>query len=100
MLDLSYKVIGCDELLGLNKTDRKMMREAWGESKVHTTANALYRSLWREQEQRLAAVRKGQRDDLLNELVALARSEPPASPPMPLQPERKKLSLFARVFGR
>lgn len=92
VLDFSYEVIGCDELRGLNKTDRKMMREAWGEARVHTTAHALYNSLWREQEQKLAAVRQARRDDLLNEIVALARSEPPASPPMPSQPERKKLS--------
>lgn len=100
VLDFSYKVIGCDELLGLNKTDRKMMREAWEESEVHTTAHTLYKSLWQEQEQKLAAVRKGWRDELLNGIVALARSEPHTSPTMPSRPERKKLSLFARVFAR
>lgn len=100
VLDLSYAVIGCDVLLGLNKSDRKMMRDAWGESKVHTTAHVLHKSLWLEQERQLAAVRKGRRDDLLKEIVALARSEPLASPTTPSRPERKKLTLFARVFGR
>jgi hypothetical protein len=40
-LDLSYDVIGTEELAGLNKSDRKMMREAWGEPKAHITAHAL-----------------------------------------------------------
>lgn len=99
VLDFSYKAIGCDELLNLNKTDRKMMREAWGEAKLHTTAHALYKSAWREQEQKLAAVRKTSPDDLLNEVVALARPESPASSPISSRPERKKLSLFGRIFG-
>ena len=62
-LNLTYDVIGCDELLGLNKTDRKMMREAWGEPKAHTTAHALYGELWREQESKLAVVRNKRRAD-------------------------------------
>jgi len=98
-LDLNYDVIGCDELPGLNKTDRKMMRETWGEPRAHTTAHALYGELWREQEDKLAVVRSKRRNDLLNEIVALARSETIASsvsnPPMQQEP-----GLFARIFGR
>ena len=93
-LDLAYDVIGCDELLGLNKTDRKMMREAWGEPKAHTTAHALYGELWRKQESKLAAVRNKRRADLMNEIVALAHTEPSA----PRAPEPRKPGLLARFF--
>lgn len=65
-LNLSYEIIGCDKLLGLNKTDRKMMCEAWGEPKEHTTAHALYCDLWREQESKLAVGRNKRRTDLMN----------------------------------
>ena len=96
-LNLAYDVIGCDELPGLNKTDRKMMREAWGEPKAHTTAHALYGGLWREQESKLAAVRGKRRADLMDEIVALARTEPilPSVPDAPKRP-----GLLARIFGR
>jgi hypothetical protein len=70
-LDLSYDAIGCDQLPGLNKTDRKMMRETWGEPRTHTTAHALYTDLWREQEGKLATLRDQQRTAQLNEIVAL-----------------------------
>lgn len=98
-LDLTYDVIGCDELLGLNKTDRKMMREAWGEPKAHTTAHALYGELWRKQESKLAAVRNKRRADLMNEIVALAHTEPVA-PSASCAPEPRKPGLLARLFGR
>lgn len=96
-LNLAYEVIGCDELPGLNKTDRKMMREAWGEPKSHTTAHALYSELWREQESKLAAVRGKRRADLMDEIVALARTEPilPGVPDAPKRP-----GLLARIFRR
>jgi hypothetical protein len=98
-LDLTYDVIGCDKLLGLNKTDRKMMRDAWGEPKAHTTAHALYDKLWREQESNLAAVRSKRRADLMNEIVALTHTEP-AAPRAPCAPEPRKLGLLSRLFGR
>jgi len=98
-LALTYDVIGCDELLGLNKTDRKMMRAAWGEPKAHTTAHALYGELWREQESKLAAVRGKRRADLMAEIVALAHTEPVA-PKASLAPEPRKPGLVARIFGR
>lgn len=98
-LDLSYDVIGCDELAGLNKTDRKMMREAWGEPRRHTTAHALYGELWREQEAKLVAVRDQRRANLLSEIVALAQPELAApSAPNPTPP--RKPGLLARIFGR
>lgn len=62
-LDLSYEIIGSEKLEGLNKSDRRMMREAWGEPKVHTTAHALYETLWREQE-RKAVERRRKEDEL------------------------------------
>lgn len=96
-LDLTYDLIGCDELLGLNKTDRKMMRDAWGEPKAHTTAHALYSKLWREQESKLAAVRGKRRDDLMAEIAALARPEPIVAS-VPHTPKRP--GLLTRIFGR
>lgn len=56
-LDLTYDVIGCDLLGDLNKTDRKMMRDVWGEPMAHTTAHALYGDLWRARERMLIAHR-------------------------------------------
>jgi hypothetical protein len=96
-LNLAYDVIGCDELLGLNKTDRKMMCVAWGEPKAHTTAHALYGELWREQENKLALVRGKRRADLMAEIVALTRPEP-IVPSVPNAPKRP--GLLARIFGR
>jgi hypothetical protein len=98
-LDLTYDVIGCDELLGLNKTDRKMMREAWGEPKAHTTAHVLYGKLWRDQESKLAAVRGKRRADLMNEIAALAHTEP-LGPTVLVTPEPRKPGLLARIFRR
>lgn len=80
-LDLSYDAVGCDELRGLTQTDRKWMRELWGEPRVNTTAQALYSGLWREQERKLAAVRERRRADLLGELTALAKAEQPMPSP-------------------
>ncbi|MCA3752032.1 MAG: hypothetical protein IM658_00115 [Phenylobacterium sp.] len=60
-LDLSFDVIGSENLPGLTQGDRKMMREAWGEPKAHTTAHELYGELWREQERKLVDVRTKRR---------------------------------------
>ena len=97
-LDLGYQTLGCDELIGLNKTDRKWMREAWGEPKVHTTAHVLYRELWQEQERRLNAERTNCRNSLLAEIRAIAADKTPARDPAQLE----KPTLFAsltRAFG-
>lgn len=88
VLDFSYELIGCDQLLGLNKTDRKMMRDAWGEPKAHTTAHVLYGDLWREQESKLVEVRNKRRAMLMSEIAALS------------QPEPRKPGLLARLFKR
>ena len=50
---LDWNSIGCDSLSILTKTDRKLMRETWGTPDNHTTAHALYESLWLEIEDRL-----------------------------------------------
>lgn len=96
-LDLSYEVIGSEELAGLNKTDRKMMREAWGEPKAHTTAHVLYRGLWREQERKLIEVRTINRSALIREISATAGPEAGVmSEPAALKPR----GLLARIFRR
>lgn len=96
-LDLSYEVIGSEELAGLNKTDRKMMREAWGEPKAHTTAHVLYRELWREQERKLVEVRTINRSALIREISATGGPEAGVmSEPAALKPR----GLLARIFRR
>lgn len=48
-LDVRYTVIGCDKLETLNATDRKWMREIWGEPKTHATAKSLYPDFYRDE---------------------------------------------------
>lgn len=45
-MDLSWEKLGCDELVLLKVTDRKWMRDVWGEPPVHTTAKRLYVDLY------------------------------------------------------
>lgn len=52
-LELRWEVIGCDLLDGLTKTDRKWMREVWGEPLVHTTGPALFPHFWGAHEDRI-----------------------------------------------
>jgi hypothetical protein len=96
-LDLSYHVIGSEELVGLNGTDRKMMRDAWGAPKTHTTAHAVYGDLWREQERKLAEVRTRHRNAFIDKNTTLARSEQLALIAPDVSPPR---SFLARIFGR
>ena len=56
--DLRWNRIGCDKLELLTKTDRKQMRELWGEPQNHTTANVLYSHVWCEYELHLKEVRE------------------------------------------
>jgi hypothetical protein len=90
-LDLSWERIGCNELLGLNKTDRKLMIETWGEPAQHTTANALYRNLWLEGCQARATERQRRMDLLVDDIRDIMGK--PA-------PKPKPQSLLTRLFGR
>ncbi len=69
-LDLSWSRVGCDELSLLNATDRKLMRATWGESKTHTTAHALYRTIFRAEAARVELARARQRDQYVERAMA------------------------------
>lgn len=95
-LDLSWDTIGCDELPDLNKTDRTLMRQIWGEPRRHTTANALYRDLWIEGCRKVADGRERQMEGLLEDLRELGAHQ---------MEQREasgtsKPSLFVRLLGR
>jgi len=123
-LDYSWEKIGCDELILLKVTDRKWMREAWGEPATHTTAKQLYADFYRQEEARVArqneAKRARQRAKWEAEIDALLAEEGgneeaaqahPSAPPLPSpQPSSsdgldhatapKKQGFFAKLFRR
>ena len=45
-LRFDYTHLGCENLPLLTATDRKLIREAWGEPETHTTLRALYPEVW------------------------------------------------------
>lgn len=92
-LDLGWDTIGCDELLLLNKTDRALMREVWGEPRRHTTANALYRDLWLDGCGKVAKAREQRMRRLVEEIREMAAAPDPGEPPA-------KGSWLGRLFGR
>ena len=123
-LDYSWEKIGCDELILLKVTDRKWMREAWGEPATHTTAKQLYADFYRQEEARVArqneAKRARQRAKWEAEIDALLAEEGgneeaaqahPSAPPLPSpQPSSsdgldhatapKKQGFFSKLFRR
>lgn len=68
-LDLSWNIIGCDELELLSKTDKKTMKETWGEPNGHTTAAAIYSCLWDEYEQKTEAEDRRSFSDEISRLL-------------------------------
>lgn len=62
-LAFTYAKLGTEKLALLNKTDRKWMREAWGEPDTHTTLNAMHQDVWSEYEEKLVATRERERRD-------------------------------------
>jgi len=106
-LDYSWDKIGCNELILLKVTDRKWMREAWGEPATHTTAKQLYANFYRREESRVSrrneAKRARQRAKWEAEIDALLAEEeegdheeaaqaqpgtPPLPPPQPSSSDR------------
>lgn len=109
-LDLAWDRIGCDELSLLNQTDRKVMRQLWGEPARHSTAHHLYRELFDRQALRIAADRDRRRrerqDRFVAEIDAIVAEEAASatrrtpSVPSPAAPSPKRPGFFARLFGR
>ncbi len=60
-LEYSWDKIGCDELVLLKVTDRKWMREAWGEPTTHTTAKQLYADYYRQEDARVSRQNEARR---------------------------------------
>lgn len=90
-LDLSWGLIGCDALSLLNASDRRLMRQAWGDPARHTTAHELYRAMFDDQARRVAADRERRQrepharfaaeiDDILAEEVGATPTVKPAEP--------------------
>lgn len=99
-LDLSYDRVGLVELLLLGASDRKWMRELWGEPSAHSTAAVLYAHM-------LAADLKGieadkEREDaermdlLFRELSSNTWVEARPDP----RPAPKRRGLLGWLFGR
>jgi hypothetical protein len=61
-LDLSWDVIGCDRLCLLKVTDRKWMREAWGEPATHSTARQVHADLYEAVERRVDELNEQERE--------------------------------------
>lgn len=62
-LDLSYELLGCNELALLGVTDRKWMIEKWGEASQHTTAMKVYRDLHKVERSRVDEVEARHREE-------------------------------------
>lgn len=97
-LDLGWDLVGCDALLLLNKTDRSIMRDAWGEPKAHRTANNLYRELWERGCQEVALYRARGRAELMREIEEIARG--PRREAGTPRHARKRRSIWSAIFGR
>lgn len=97
-LDLSWDVIGCDELPLLNKTDRKLMRELWGEPTNHRSANTLYRALWEQGCKEIARQRAEHMAAFRREIEDILRG--PATVSRTAQSARRRRSIWARLLGR
>ena len=53
----TYQDLGYEQLVLLNKTDRKRMVELWGYPKSHSTLHEIHHDLWCEYEQKFKAKR-------------------------------------------
>jgi hypothetical protein len=105
-LDLAWSKIGCDELSLLNASDRKLMRQLWGEPDQHTTAQDLYREFFDQQARKVAAAhQRSQRERharFMGELDAIGAGETAKSPPAPRTKEQppQRPGFLARLLGK
>ncbi|ANK92737.1 MULTISPECIES: hypothetical protein [Rhizobium] len=100
-LDLAYHRIGNERLPLLGATDRKWMKELWGEPSNHSTASELYEDMLAADIERIKADRKREDDErmdlLFGELSSNTRVESRPDP-QPYTPKRR--GLLGWLFGR
>lgn len=100
-LDLSYHRIGCDRLLLLGPTDRKWMRELWGEAGGHWTASELYKEMLADDVQRIQADQAEEQHELTEHLFGnLQREIDEKRSSVASQPEKRRRGIFGRLFGK
>ena len=103
-LDLSYDSLGCDELSLLNQTDRKWMKERWGEPNQHTTASKLHRAVHSMEMGRASKAydehRRRERENF-QRMVAMQCDESEAARANTLagNPPKPKAGFWKRLFG-
>jgi hypothetical protein len=100
-LDLAYDRVGCDRLDLLGVTDRKWMRELWGEPEDHSTAAEQYENLLAADIQRIKADEEQERQErterLYGNLYREIEEETDAAA-LPAPPKRQ--GLFGWLLGR
>ncbi|MDW9735743.1 hypothetical protein GOC00_08495 [Sinorhizobium meliloti] len=100
-LDLSYDRMGCDRLDLLGATDRKWMREQWGEPEDHSTAAELYEDMLAADIQRIKAEEEQERVERMEKLFGnLYREIEEESAAAPAPPPQKRRGLFGWLFRR
>lgn len=72
-LPFSYRTLGYERLILLNKTDRKWVEAAWGTPDAHLTLLDMHRQVWNEYEERLYQLRQSERQRFSNEIRALLK---------------------------
>lgn len=100
-LDLSYAVVGCDHLTLLSVTDRKWMRELWGEPNDHSTAADLYVGMLEADITRIKADEEQEKLEQMERLFGslyLENEEENASTAPP--PEKRRRGIFGWLFER
>lgn len=100
-LDLRWETVGCDQLSLLNQTDRKLMREVWGEPVQHSTAHLIYRELFDTQARKIAAAEERHQRRFRAEIDAILKAGS-AAPALEIAqtPPRQRSGFFAWLFGR
>lgn len=60
-LPFTYRELGYTQLELLNKTDVKLIEEAWGKPMSHSTLHRMHIGIWKEFEEKLRVVREAER---------------------------------------
>ena len=63
-LKMDYSEIGVEQLTLLNKTDKKLLVEIYGEPHKHTTMNEVYKEIWDQKELEMLVKEKRTRQKL------------------------------------
>lgn len=91
-LDLKPETLGWNALTLLGVTDRKLMRETWGEPQQHVSAKELYPEIEKSADAKLKRHRSAELKRSMEKIdQAFAERAP--------EPSTKKPGLLARLFG-